>query len=192
MEQPAWLERAWRELGVGERAGAADNPAIGGFFRDAGHAEVHDDEVAWCAAFVGACLERAGVASTRSLAARSYLDWGRKLEEGRLGAVAVLSRGPDPALGHVGFVIGETERQLLLLGGNQADRVSVAAFEKSRLLGYRWPAAEAAAPAGTRDVFEIALAHVLEMEGGYGEDRYDPGGPTNQGITLAVLAAWMA
>ena len=29
------------------------------------------------------------------------------------------------------------------------------------------------------------------MEGGYGEDRYDPGRPTNQGITLAVLAAWM-
>lgn len=28
------------------------------------------------------------------------------------------------------------------------------------------------------------------MEGGYGEDPYDPGGPTNQGITLAVLAAW--
>jgi lysozyme family protein len=31
---------------------------------------------------------------------------------------------------------------------------------------------------------------VLEMEGGYTDDAYDPGGPTNQGITLAVYAEW--
>ena len=171
--------------------GPADDPAIRNLFRDAGHAHVRDDEVAWCAAFVGACLERADVASTRSLAARSYLAWGRKLDEGRLGAIAVLSRGTDAALGHVGFVIGETAGQVLLLGGNQGDRVSVAAYEKSRLLGYRWPALERAGQVGPkRDAFEVALAHVLEMEGGYGEDPYDPGGPTNHGITLAVLAAW--
>jgi hypothetical protein len=57
MEQPAWLERAWRELGVRELSGPADDPAIRDLFRDAGHAHVRDDEVAWCAAFVGACLE---------------------------------------------------------------------------------------------------------------------------------------
>ena len=28
------------------------------------------------------------------------------------------------------------------------------------------------------------------MEGGYGDDPADPGGPTNHGITLAELAAW--
>ena len=37
-------------------------------------------------------------------------------------------------------------------------------------------------------IFERALAHVLEMEGGYDEDPYDPGGPTNLGITLAEFA----
>ena len=44
--------------------------------------------------------------STRSLLARSYASWGERLDEPRIGAVAVLSRGSDPALGHVGFVIG--------------------------------------------------------------------------------------
>ena len=39
------------------------------------------------------------------------------------------------------------------------------------------------------DPFEVALAHVLAMEGGWTEDPYDPGGPTNYGITLATLAA---
>jgi uncharacterized protein (TIGR02594 family) len=192
MEQPAWLEQAWRELGIGEFAGTADNPAIAEFFRAIGHAEVRDDEVAWCAAFAGACLERAGLRSTRSLAARSYLGWGQKLDEGRLGAIAVLNRGADPAFGHVAFLVGETNGRLLLLGGNQADRVSVAAYDKSRLLGFRWPAPDAPA-AGRREqteLFEVALAHVLEMEGGYSEDPYDPGGPTNRGITLAVFAAW--
>ena len=37
-------------------------------------------------------------------------------------------------------------------------------------------------------LFSHALAHVLAMEGGYTEDPYDPGGPTNLGITLATYA----
>ncbi|RTL71905.1 MAG: hypothetical protein EKK41_07450 [Hyphomicrobiales bacterium] len=39
-------------------------------------------------------------------------------------------------------------------------------------------------------LFTKALAHVLTMEGGYSEDAYDPGGPTNLGITLAEFARW--
>src|SRR5581483_849958 len=153
-------------------------------------------EVAWCAAFVGACLERAGVAGTRSLMARSYLAWGEPLPEPRTGAVAVLSRGSDASLGHVGFLVGLTPSQAILLGGNQGDAVSVAAFPRSRLVGLRWPATAVipdGAPAPSRDLvldatFERALAHVLEMEGGYSEDPYDPGGPTNRGITLSEFA----
>src|SRR5262245_44970685 len=37
-------------------------------------------------------------------------------------------------------------------------------------------------------LFSLALAHVLAMEGGYTEDPYDAGGPTNFGITLADFA----
>ena len=153
------------------------------------------DEVAWCAAFVGACLERAGLATTRSLMARSYLRWGAALDELRSGAVAVLSRGTDPAAGHVGFLIGETAGHVILLGGNQSDAVTVAAFPNSRLLGLRWPQEQplAAGPAGAagareRRAVRAALAHVLEMEGGLTDDPYDPGGPTNLGITLRLYA----
>ena len=146
------------------------------------------DSVAWCAAFLGATLERSGVASTRSLLARSYLHWGDALESPRLGAIAVLSRGADPGAGHVGYWIGETAEHLILLGGNQSDAVRVSAFPRSSLLGYRWPSVTAA-PELVGDIFETALAHVLEMEGGWTDDPYDPGGPTNLGITLAVYAA---
>ena len=197
MDQPRWLAEAWAELGQREVAGSADNARIRAFFRAVGQPASLHDEVAWCAAFVGACLERAELASTRSLMARSYLRWGAALDKGRFGAVAVLSRGSDPSAGHVGFLLGETDGHVVLLGGNQGDAVSVAAFPKARLLGFRWPQAEPASqmapslPAPKSDaLFDCALVHVLEMEGGYTDDRYDPGGPTNRGITLKVFADW--
>ena len=59
--------------------------------------QVDNDEIAWCAAFLGSCLERAGIASTRSLLARSYLAWGEPLGDPHYGAIAVLSRTSDPA-----------------------------------------------------------------------------------------------
>jgi len=85
MDQPRWLAEAWAELGQREVSGSADNARIGAFFRDVGQPARLHDEVAWCAAFVGACLERAALASTRSLMARSYLRWGSALDQGRFG-----------------------------------------------------------------------------------------------------------
>lgn len=201
MTQPRWLALAWGDLGVAETPGAAHTTRVVRYYADVGHAQIKDDETAWCAAFLGSCLERAGIASTRSLMARSYLAWGEPLDEFRPGAVAVLSRTADPTLGHTGFLIGETADSIILLGGNQGDAVTVEALPRSRLLGLRWPATAPVIPDGAqapvRDPeaasdadapFNRALFHVLEMEGGWTDDPYDPGGPTNFGITLATYA----
>ncbi|MBS0233732.1 MAG: TIGR02594 family protein [Proteobacteria bacterium] len=192
MDQPAWLQAAWAEFGVREIAGKENAPEILRYFRDAGDENPETDETPWCAAFLGAMLKRAGMSGTGSLLARSYLDWGIKLDEPRIGAVAVLSRGDDPTTGHVGFVLGDAGEKLYLLGGNQGDAVAVAGFEKARLLGLRWPKddADVADAIVDEDIFAKVLAHVLEMEGGYSNDPYDPGGPTNKGITLAVYASF--
>lgn len=189
MEQPAWLAAAWTELGVREIPGDANAPEILRYFRDAGDDTVQTETTPWCAAFAGAMLKRAGVSNTGSLLARSYLDWGTPLDDARLGAIAVFSRGDDPTAGHIGFVLGEADGKLYLLGGNQSDAVTVASFDKARLLGLRWPREESeTAPIDTA-IFTKALAHVLEMEGGFTDDAYDPGGPTNRGITLEVYAS---
>jgi uncharacterized protein (TIGR02594 family) len=199
-EEAPWLEIAWRELGVTERAGAGSDPRVIGYYRDAGRGEIDDDSVPWCAAFVGACLTRTRHEATGSLLARSYATTGARLEAPRLGAIAVLTRGADPAAGHVGFVVGWSAHSLYLLGGNQGDAVTVDVFDRSRLIAFRWPSAlpsdgDRPAPVPvveqpTDDRFDAALAHVLQMEGGYTDDPYDPGGATNFGITIGTLASW--
>ena len=191
MDQPPWLAAAWAEFGVREIPGKDDAPEILRYFREAGDTSVETEATPWCAAFLGAMLKRAGCSGTGSLLARSYLDWGDALDASRLGAVAVLSRGDDPNAGHVGFLLSEANGKLYLLGGNQGDAVTVAGFDKTRLLGLRWPK-ENPEPESMGDdaIFLKALAHVLEMEGGYSNDPYDPGGPTNRGITLDVYASF--
>ena len=194
MTHPKWLELAWRDVGVQEKKGALSNPNVMKYYRDVGAEWVENDGVAWCAAFVGSCLVRSGMGSTRSLMARSYLKWGRKLSQPKQGAVAVFSRGASKTLGHVGFYVGENGRSIFILGGNQSDGVNISTYPKSRLLGYRWPKegvgsdGPAARVKVVQPEFERALKHVLEFEGGWTNDPQDPGGPTNKGITLEVYA----
>ena len=131
---------AQEALGMQELAGPANNAEIIQMFADVGHSWVKEDAVAWCAAFVGSMLERAGLASTRKLNARSYLDWGKEveLENAQPGDIVIFSRGdPNGWQGHVAFFVRDMGVFIDVLGGNQSDQVSVARYPKSRLLGIR-------------------------------------------------------
>ena len=143
---PAWLDIAWKELGQKEASGAAANPEIISYFREAGGegARILSDEVAWCAAFAVRCLKLSGIDISpipegERLLANGLLKLGTPIDEPTIGAVCVLSRGSDPSQGHVGFVVGSTADDVVLLGGNQADSVSTAHFPRSRIRGLRWP-----------------------------------------------------
>lgn len=143
MNEPLWLQLARKELGTKEFAGAADNPAIIRYWNEAGLASVADgqDEVPWCAAFVGAMLTRADIKGSGKANARSYEAWGKKLLTPVLGSVVVLSRPPSAWQGHVAFYLGTDKiaRRVRLLGGNQGDAVSIADFSFDRVVAYRWP-----------------------------------------------------
>lgn len=55
------------------------------------------------------------------------------------GCVVVFSREGG---GHVGFVVGRDKNgNLMVLGGNQGDAVSIRPFPVSRVTCYRWPSA---------------------------------------------------
>lgn len=97
------------------------------------------DEVAWCSSFVCACLEEAGQKSTKSAAARSYLNYGIPLETPRQGAITVFRRGASEEQGHVAFFQRREGSKIYVLGGNQSHTIKVSAYNAADLLGYRWP-----------------------------------------------------
>ena len=106
-----------------------------------GGVNIDPSQTAWCAAFVNATLSKTGLDGTGALNARSFLNWGEEVTTPQLGDVVVLSRGTDPNLGHVGFFKGfDAQGNILILGGNQGDEVSVKSYSADRLLGYRRPA----------------------------------------------------
>lgn len=140
--EPDWLLRARREIGVKERPGSDHHPRIVQYLAATRISPTrHEDETPWCAAFVCWVLEQSGITSTRSAAARSYLGWGLELVEPVPGCVVVLSRTDSPAHGHVGFYVGGSDEDVLVLGGNQANSVSMRLYPRERVLSYRWPEA---------------------------------------------------
>lgn len=137
MMEPKWLQEARKLIGLREIKGPNHAPEILQMWRDIKRSGIKDDETPWCAAFVGAMLERAGIRSSRFESARSYLTWGDQLVEPIVGCVVVFSRDGG---GHVGFCVGQdASGNLLILGGNQADAVNIRAFPRTRVTGYRWP-----------------------------------------------------
>lgn len=139
--EPRWVKEARKYIGLKEVPGKGNNKTILGWWKLI-KAAFNNDEVPWCAGFVGAMLETVGIRSSRSAAAKSYLKWGVSLN-GRpaVGAVVVFWRGRrDGPNGHVGFVIGEDKYgHLIVLSGNTSDAVLIKPFTKDRVLTYRWP-----------------------------------------------------
>lgn len=139
VEEPLWLQAARLYIGQKEIPGIKHNHFILGWL-ELIKSKVRDDETAWCATYVGGVFESIEIPSTKSLAARSYLNWGTKIDEPVVGCVVVLSRPGSDWSGHVGFLVGVDELdRLLILGGNQGNEVSIAPFDRRRVLGYRMP-----------------------------------------------------
>jgi uncharacterized protein (TIGR02594 family) len=167
----AILEAAGEYLGLQEWPGAKHNPKIVQMFADSGHAWVQDDETPWCAAFVGSVLGSLGLPHTRSLAARSYADYGSPVEpQGAVpGDVVVLWRNsPQAATGHVGFFVRYEGDKVILRGGNQGNKVTDAGYPLSRIVAVRRPDGKVAGPTrpalrmGDTGAFVIDLQDQLE------------------------------
>lgn len=170
------MEIATGELDVRETRGAEATPAILEYFRDVGRREIASDEVPWCAAFAGSVLVRSGLPRDalpppdKVLLARSFLTVGRAIDKPRYGALVVLRRdAAGPHAGHVGFVIGSTGAKLMVLGGNQANSVSVEMYRSDEVIGYRWPMPELSAgeiaASGSRTLDRAARAKADAAKG---------------------------
>lgn len=139
-DEPSWLSRARRELGVTEIVGKRHNPRILQYHGST-RGRFTDDETAWCSSFVCWCLECEGVNSTKSARAASYADWGRASELVP-GAVILFSKhDPDAkGSGHVGFVNALPVGDLVqVLSGNQNNRVTLKQYPRASAVAVRWP-----------------------------------------------------
>lgn len=141
-------EMAKAEVGTVEWANG-NNPKVVAYFKDSGNPGVMDDETAWCAAFVGAMLKRAGIKGTGKLNARSYLDWGTPVarKDAQPGDVVVFKRGNSSWQGHVAFFVKDRGALIDVLGGNQSNAVNIKGYHSAALLGIRRPPKATAKPA---------------------------------------------
>lgn len=154
----------WRE---------GSNPKVVAFYADAGHPEVVDDDVAWCAAFVGAMIKRAGGIPTGSLLAQSYLNWGVPVDKKDIkeGDILIFKRGTKAWQGHVTFAAGKpnSKGQINCLGGNQKDMVNVTTYTlNDSFLGARRapePKKVSGTLAGAAVVVAAAAGTTLTAEG---------------------------
>ena len=138
-KHPDYYSVAHAYIGLEEIKGEKHNQEILEFWKLC-HLNFTTDETSWCAGFVGGCLEKCGVRSTRSGMARSYLNWGEECEH-QVGAVVIFWRvSRYSSFGHVGFVAGAIDSGFVpTLGGNQGDKVCIKPYPASRVLGYRKP-----------------------------------------------------
>ena len=138
---------ATRFVGMKEVPGKSFNPAIMAMLK-LDNEWPDGDEVAWCSAFANYIAWLLRLPRSKDLRARSWLQVGLPihLDLAEPGwDIVILKRGSGEqpgshiidAPGHVGFFGGLDGAKVHLLGGNQGDQVSVAPFDRSRVLGVR-------------------------------------------------------
>lgn len=138
---------AQRFINISEVDGAVANPQVLAMLR-LDNPSVSDDDTPWCSAFVNYVAWLLRLPRSKDLMARSWLKVGYAIEakDAVVGFdVVILKRGTGNqpgaevfnASGHVGFFAGWQDNKILLLGGNQGDRVCVAPYPFERVLGIR-------------------------------------------------------
>jgi uncharacterized protein (TIGR02594 family) len=89
----------------------------------------------WCARFMNFVLERVGLPGTASDLAKSFASYGKRLEEPKVGAIAVMNRGKSG--GHVGVVSGfDKSGDPIIVSGNYSRRVAEAPYARGRITAY--------------------------------------------------------
>lgn len=138
MTELPWIEVARSHIGLTEIKGPKHNNWIVNGWKRLGAGWFVDDETPWCGNFVAQCFADVGIAipaPSQFPRAKAWANWGKPCQP-VYGAVAVFDRQGG---GHVGFVVGESESNYYILGGNQKDAVNIMPLSKSRNPVFRWP-----------------------------------------------------
>jgi uncharacterized protein (TIGR02594 family) len=170
-QKPDWISIAEEELGEKEIAGKQHNPRILEY-----HATTRrrpkKDESPWCASYVNWVLKQSGYEGAGSSWSHDWKVWGDGLLKPAVGSVAFIDWGKvDPTksgFGHVGFVVGKTAKnRIVLLGGNQSDQVRYTAFKESHIQAYRVPKGYRPSP----NLYDLPIMEISQDGGGFTATR---------------------
>lgn len=175
------MTEAKKHLNLAEIPGPKHNATIQEWLKELG-AWWTDDETAWCGVFVAICLKRAGLkrGSVNSRlktykkgdkagsgfypfnwygAGEYRIEGGRKLDKPCYGCVAVKARTGG---NHVAFVLARLpDGRLACIGGNQSNKVSIAAYKESDFDSFMWYG-KTANPAAHR--FELPVENLKVLQ----------------------------
>lgn len=129
---------------------SGDNDQLQSLFKRAGMS-VDPKMVAWCAAFVNSVLATNGLPGTGSLSARSFASYGSATDRPVAGDIVVSKRGTGNQ-GHVGFFQGtDAKGNVLVFGGNTADKVGTQTVKRSDVIAFRRPTGSSASADSAQD-----------------------------------------
>jgi uncharacterized protein (TIGR02594 family) len=146
MTELPWIAKARTYIGLKENVSRTEhNPVLldmlasMGKYTGESRAWWNDDESAWCGLFVGYVLgDSKRYVAKEWYRAKAWETIGMtELEKPAYGCIVTFTRNGG---GHVGFVVGkDTKGNIMVLGGNQSNMVSIVPFALSRVSGYYWP-----------------------------------------------------
>lgn len=145
IEKPKLVEAALQYLGLKEVVGKGSNPVIINMATQVGIDKIYkDDDVSWCAVFVNYLCHETGKPMSpingdiyNLMRAKSFLNWGVKVpvSDARIGDIVVINREGG---GHVFILLARTKGgNLVGVGGNQSNQVSIAEFDAARIADVR-------------------------------------------------------
>jgi len=148
VEKLELIELAEKELGVKEIQGSQHNPRIIEYGKIADIEGYGADEIPWCAVFVNAMCELAGIERSYSAVAKSFLKVGEEVSAKEVlkdpsNTVAIFHRGNSSRdwRGHVAIVesVDKSLNFCTCIGGNQNNEVTRRTFDISgwRFAGFR-------------------------------------------------------
>lgn len=140
ISRPLWLEAGIKLIGVAETPGSKNTKTIMNWAKDDNFKDYTADSIPWCALFMNHILMSVGLKGTGTLWALDFAGkWPSvKLIGPAVGAFAPMKRTGG---GHIICIVGKDQHgNIMGLGGNQSDQVSIVPFAKSRLnQGFWWP-----------------------------------------------------
>ncbi len=125
--------------GMKEVSGPESNTEILTFFTELGYDWVNDDSTtAWCSAMLSYYAKKCGYEYNKTLSARDWLKMPIMVLKPSVGDVVVFWRESLQSWkGHVGLFIAWDKNIVYCLGGNQSNMLSISAYPRDQLLGFR-------------------------------------------------------